>query len=68
LIDNIAINERHYSIVILKDKSGANIQNIIKKSGQLPMENKIHPADVNDADGYIAKPTSDKVNHPYFNN
>tara|TARA_Y100000815_G_scaffold177612_1_gene161781 strand:+ start:657 stop:1049 length:393 start_codon:yes stop_codon:yes gene_type:complete len=67
IINHIATNERHYSIVILKDRSGSHVKNIIQKSGQLPMENKILPANINESNNYIPMPTSSNVQFPYFN-
>ncbi len=58
-------NERHFSIVVLKDESGC-VQNIIQKSGQIPFEFKVnHVNEVNDVLPYAPKP-SEGTKTPYY--
>ena len=69
-IDNatktILVNERHYAVVVLKSIGGDKVQNIIQKTGTIPMERKVLPANVNEGANYIPAPIENTTN-PYYN-
>lgn len=62
----ILVNERHYSVVVLKNIGGDKVQNIIQKTGTVPMERKVLPANVNEGANYIPTPIENTTN-PYYN-
>ncbi|SMC81041.1 hypothetical protein SAMN06296427_1096 [Moheibacter sediminis] len=59
-------NERHFSVVVLKDKSREKVQNIVQKTGMVPMPREVLPVNVNDAAGYVPTPV-EGTNNPYYN-
>ncbi|GEM_PF-3938048 len=62
----IMSNERHFSVVVLKDKSGEKVQNIVQKTGKVPMPKEVLPANVNEGAGYVPTPV-EGTNNPYYN-
>ena len=69
-IDNatkaILVNERHYSVVVLKNIGGDKVQSIIQKTGMIPMERKVLPANTNEGSNYVETPIENTTN-PFYN-
>ncbi|MGB7499706.1 MAG: RHS repeat-associated core domain-containing protein, partial [Moheibacter sp.] len=66
LTKTIMSNERHFSVVVLKDKSGEKVQNIIQKTGTVPMPRKVLPANFNEVNGYLPTPV-EGTDNSYYN-
>ncbi len=63
---SLATNERHFAVVVLKDKSGENIQNIVQKAGHTDFSYKVDKiSNVNNVLPYISKPVEGTTT-PYY--
>jgi hypothetical protein len=59
-------NERHFAVVLLKDKTGEKVQNIIEKAGPQPFSYSVDRIeDASRGLNYAPKPVQGTIN-PYY--
>ena len=60
-------NERHFSVVILKDKTGKKIQQLLQKTGEVALDRKNvkTPADVRSVYPYTPTPVKNNK-YPFY--